>query len=257
MHSRPNRMVFAVLGLGLAAGVGVVTALVAGTGHALGAALAVAEPAFRAPSLLAMALVPGAAQFACERLYLTADRTRVVPHGSPEAAFLYASEGDEIPASAAEKFGLVDGGVVAAEIAIDPPPNDGQGWGLDPELAPLLGHRPDPESQPQPVSAPGPAADISPPPPNDAGTVKLPKGWYVEEGTNVLVVDDAFDPAKKYRDFGVSKRAFEAHAQVRRANGEVLKDAPAADGKEAASDENKEADAEDDKQTPANENKGG
>lgn len=44
-----------------------------------------------------------------ERLYLTADRDRVVRAGDPKAAFLYASEGDEIPDTAAAKFGLVDG----------------------------------------------------------------------------------------------------------------------------------------------------
>lgn len=44
-----------------------------------------------------------------ERLYLTADKSRLVRHGDPKAAFLYASLGDEIPQSAADKFGLVDG----------------------------------------------------------------------------------------------------------------------------------------------------
>lgn len=44
-----------------------------------------------------------------ERLYLTADKSRLVRHGDPKAAFLYAAEGDEIPESAAGKFGIVDG----------------------------------------------------------------------------------------------------------------------------------------------------
>src|SRR4051812_26203802 len=44
-----------------------------------------------------------------ERLYLTADKDRVVRDGDPKAAFLYAAQGDEIPATAAERFGLVDG----------------------------------------------------------------------------------------------------------------------------------------------------
>jgi len=44
-----------------------------------------------------------------QRLYLTADRKRVVPQGHKAAATLYASPGDEIPNSAAEMFGLVDG----------------------------------------------------------------------------------------------------------------------------------------------------
>lgn len=44
-----------------------------------------------------------------ERLYLTAEKDHVVRFGDPLAAFLYAAVGDEIPDSAAEKFGLVDG----------------------------------------------------------------------------------------------------------------------------------------------------
>lgn len=48
-------------------------------------------------------------QTAQERLYLTADRKRLVGEGNPKAAFLYASPGDEIPESAAKRFGIVDG----------------------------------------------------------------------------------------------------------------------------------------------------
>lgn len=48
-------------------------------------------------------------QTARERLYLTADRANLVREGDPKAAFLYAAKGDEIPASAADRFGLVDG----------------------------------------------------------------------------------------------------------------------------------------------------
>lgn len=44
-----------------------------------------------------------------ERLYLTADKDRLVGEGDTKAAFLYATKGDEIPDSAAAKFGLVDG----------------------------------------------------------------------------------------------------------------------------------------------------
>lgn len=47
--------------------------------------------------------------FAKEKLYLTAERTTLVKAGDPRAAFLYCAPGDEIPQSAAEKFGLVDG----------------------------------------------------------------------------------------------------------------------------------------------------
>lgn len=46
---------------------------------------------------------------AAMRLCLTADRDELVAEGDPRAAFLYASVGDEIPQSAVEKFGLVDG----------------------------------------------------------------------------------------------------------------------------------------------------
>ena len=46
-----------------------------------------------------------------ERLYLTADKKRVVAARDKNAAFLYAAIGDEIPESAAKQFGLVDGGL--------------------------------------------------------------------------------------------------------------------------------------------------
>lgn len=45
------------------------------------------------------------------RLYLTACATALVAAGDPRAARLYASPGDDIPDSAAEKFGLVDGDI--------------------------------------------------------------------------------------------------------------------------------------------------
>lgn len=47
--------------------------------------------------------------FAKEKLYLTAERDTLVKAGDPKAAFLYCTPGDEIPQSAADKFGLVDG----------------------------------------------------------------------------------------------------------------------------------------------------
>ncbi len=53
-------------------------------------------------------------QHARERLYFTADRSRLVRAGDPKAAFLYAALGDEIPDSAAQKFGLVNGRLKAA-----------------------------------------------------------------------------------------------------------------------------------------------
>lgn len=48
-------------------------------------------------------------QICGERLYLNKDKSKLVPHGHDDAAFLYASPGDEIPESAAERFGLKDG----------------------------------------------------------------------------------------------------------------------------------------------------
>ena len=56
-------------------------------------------------------------QHARERLYFTADRSRLVRAGDPKAAFLYAALGDEIPDSAAQKFGVVNGRLKAAAKA--------------------------------------------------------------------------------------------------------------------------------------------
>ena len=44
-----------------------------------------------------------------ERLWLTADRKRLVPEGDPAAATLYAAPGHEVPDADAERFGLKDG----------------------------------------------------------------------------------------------------------------------------------------------------
>lgn len=46
---------------------------------------------------------------AAEKLFLVGDKTALVREGDARAAFLYATEGDEIPADAAEMFGLIDG----------------------------------------------------------------------------------------------------------------------------------------------------
>lgn len=43
---------------------------------------------------------------ATERLWLTADRDRVVGESDPAAVFLFAAEGDEIAADDAERYGL-------------------------------------------------------------------------------------------------------------------------------------------------------
>lgn len=44
-----------------------------------------------------------------QRLYLTADRKKIVPEGDKKAASLYAVPGDEIPQESHDRFGLVDG----------------------------------------------------------------------------------------------------------------------------------------------------
>lgn len=54
------------------------------------------------------------------RLYLTADKKRLVPEGHADAATLYASPGDEIPDSAAELFGLVDGALPDGDAPTKP-----------------------------------------------------------------------------------------------------------------------------------------
>lgn len=66
--------------------------------------------------------------FAKERLYLTADKKKIVGEKDKRAAFLYASIGDEILEKAAKQFGLVDGGLPGkgkskAETK-DPEPDD-------------------------------------------------------------------------------------------------------------------------------------
>lgn len=42
------------------------------------------------------------------RLYLTADKKRVVGEGDPGAAFLYAAVGDELNDADARRYGLLD-----------------------------------------------------------------------------------------------------------------------------------------------------
>lgn len=54
-----------------------------------------------------------------QRLYLTADKAAVVAEGDERAAFLYATPGDEIPASAAELFGLIDGALPGFDAAAE------------------------------------------------------------------------------------------------------------------------------------------
>ena len=56
---------------------------------------------------------------AAMRMCLTADRERLVPAGSEEAAFLYASVGDDIPESAVERFGLVHADLRLANLLVE------------------------------------------------------------------------------------------------------------------------------------------
>ncbi len=59
---------------------------------------------------------------AAAKLFLVADKSELVAEGDPRAAFLYATPGDEIPAEAAEMFGLVDGDIdpaLAERLAAD------------------------------------------------------------------------------------------------------------------------------------------
>lgn len=51
-----------------------------------------------------------------QRLYLNAAKSALVAAGHPDAAQLYCTPGDQIPDSAAERFGLVDGELQEAEL---------------------------------------------------------------------------------------------------------------------------------------------
>lgn len=53
-----------------------------------------------------------------ERLFLNASRDALFPENHAKAAFLYAAAGDEIPETAAEMFGLVDGGLPEGEAKL-------------------------------------------------------------------------------------------------------------------------------------------
>lgn len=54
---------------------------------------------------------------AAMRLCLTADKDELVAEDDPRAAFLYAAVGDQIPQSAVDKFGLVDGKLPVVDAA--------------------------------------------------------------------------------------------------------------------------------------------
>jgi hypothetical protein len=56
------------------------------------------------------------------RLYLTADRSRIVEHDDPEAAILFAAEGTVIEQADAERYGLLAQPVAPVDTAA--PPSD-------------------------------------------------------------------------------------------------------------------------------------
>ncbi|ADZ70112.1 helix-hairpin-helix domain-containing protein [Polymorphum gilvum] len=68
-----------------------------------------------------------------QRLYLTADKAAVVAAGDKRAAFLYCVPGDEIPASAAQIFGLVDGALPVKGKGTPPGGNKEKKGGEDKE----------------------------------------------------------------------------------------------------------------------------
>ena len=51
------------------------------------------------------------------RMFLTADRSRIVGEGDPDAAILYAAPGSRLPPDAVEKFGLVGGELPVKQAA--------------------------------------------------------------------------------------------------------------------------------------------
>lgn len=66
-----------------------------------------------------------------ERLFLTADRERVVPDGDSEAAFLLVGEGCELDLEIAQRYGLTEdaaakGRTPAANKASRPQANKGK-----------------------------------------------------------------------------------------------------------------------------------
>lgn len=67
--------------------------------------------------------------FAKERLYLTADKKKLVGEGDKRAAILYAAIGDEIPEAAAKSFDLVEGKLPSKGKSSVPPVNPGSGSG--------------------------------------------------------------------------------------------------------------------------------
>jgi predicted flap endonuclease-1-like 5' DNA nuclease len=73
-----------------------------------------------------------------DRLYLTADKGRLVREGDPDGAFLYCAPGDEFPPSAVERFKLVDGTIGKGNGGKEAPvkPNKEKQPGGDKEKSP-------------------------------------------------------------------------------------------------------------------------
>lgn len=53
-------------------------------------------------------------------LYLTEDKTRVVPEGHPDCRWLWATPGMEVPRADAERLGAIDAPPVAEETTVEP-----------------------------------------------------------------------------------------------------------------------------------------
>lgn len=61
-----------------------------------------------------------------KRLYLNADKSKVVEEGSAEAAFLLVAAGAEIPLEEAEKYGLTKAAQPAETKAVKPKADKGR-----------------------------------------------------------------------------------------------------------------------------------
>ena len=58
------------------------------------------------------------------RLWQTADRSRLVEDGDPEAAFLFCTPGDEVAEEEAKRYGLTKAAPPLEDKAVKAPPGD-------------------------------------------------------------------------------------------------------------------------------------
>lgn len=58
---------------------------------------------------------PGDFLITKQRLWLTAERDRLVVEGDPESAFFFASAGARVSRGEAERYGLIDGAAESSE----------------------------------------------------------------------------------------------------------------------------------------------